>query len=173
MISDLSTLWLHDYNCCSRSYLQLYAPVIVRNRWSQWWQLGTPKGMDYNLRITCIHRVLMLCSGALWQEHLNLHKFLNWLRWKRDGRTKDVVQVLLASTYNYLWGTCLMFVECLDDYLLSVCRAHVKTTTWSILSMQRPIIHPSAYSVLILLVTSCFTLLLLLSLFCHHYFRCY
>src|SRR4051812_17089157 len=32
---------------------------------------------------------------------------------------------------------------------------------------------PLAYSVLILLVTSYFTLLSLLPLFCHHYFRCH
>ena len=47
----------------------------------------------------------------------------------------------------------------------------VKAITRSILSKQCQIIHPSAYSVLILLVTSCFTLLLLLSLFCHHCFH--
>ena len=49
---------------------------------------------------------------------------------------------------------------------------HVKSITCYISSMQRPIIHPWAYSVLILLVTNCFTLLSLLSLLCHHYFCC-
>ena len=76
MISDLNTIYFHEYICVVDPIYKLYAPVIVRNRRSQCWQLGTSKGMDYNLRITCIHRLLMLCSGALWQEHLNLHKFL-------------------------------------------------------------------------------------------------
>ena len=65
------------------------------------------------------------------------------------------MQVLIASTYNYLRETCLMFDICLDDHYFSVCLAP---------SWNHDISHPCsaqpsislAYSVLILLVTSCY-----------------
>ena len=66
----------HEYICVLDPIYELYAPIMVRNRRSQKLQLGTPKRVDYNLRICCIHWLLMLCCGSLWQEHLNLHKFL-------------------------------------------------------------------------------------------------
>src|SRR5664279_4076355 len=36
---------------------------------------------------------------------------------KREGRTKDVVQVLIASTYDYIWNACLRIIDELDAYL--------------------------------------------------------
>jgi hypothetical protein len=50
--------------------------------------------------------------------------------------------------------------------------AHVLIIIWIILSMQRPIIHPYAYSILILLftiITTVVFILLLLLLFCYCY----
>ena len=107
---------------CSWCYLQFvctyYSPKPVTSRW----QVGVSMGKDYDLRSTCIHGVIMLWSGALWKEYLNCQKFLNWPRRKWAGRTKDVVQVLVAST-QLPWDTCLMFDLHLDAYFLSVCHA--------------------------------------------------
>jgi hypothetical protein len=60
----------------------------------------------------------------------------------------------------------------LYDYLPII--AHVLIIIWIILSMQRPFIHPCAYSILILLftiITAAVFILLLLLLFCYCY--CY
>src|SRR3954462_4171204 len=70
MISDLNPLCFHEFVGVLDPIYELFAPIIVRSRRYQWLQLGIPKGMDYNLRIPCIHRYLMLCSGSLLQEHL-------------------------------------------------------------------------------------------------------
>ena len=88
--------------CALDPIYELYAPIIVRNRQSQWWQLGTPKGMDYNLRIPCIHWLLMLCYNALWQEHLNIHKSLFCPVDSGMVRQNMLCNVLIASTLNYL-----------------------------------------------------------------------
>src|ERR1044072_6513810 len=63
IISDLNPLCFLEFVGVLDPIYEFYAPIIVWNRRSQWCQLGTPKGMDYNLRIPCIHEVLMLCSG--------------------------------------------------------------------------------------------------------------
>src|SRR3954468_21360731 len=76
MISDQNPLCCLEFVGVLDPIYELYAPIIVRNRRSQWLQHGTPKGMDYNLRIPCIHEVLMLCFGALCLDYLNFPKFL-------------------------------------------------------------------------------------------------
>ena len=76
----------HDFRCepfefswvcwCFWSYLWVvctyYSPEPAIPMVKAW----DTKGMDYNLRIPCIHEVLMLCSGAIWHDYLNLPKFL-------------------------------------------------------------------------------------------------
>jgi hypothetical protein len=54
---------------------------------------------------------------------------------------------LIASTYNYIRNTCLWLLSTrmLYHYLSAI--AHVLIIIWIILSMQRPFIHPYAYSI--------------------------
>src|SRR4051812_10525304 len=73
---------------------------------------------------------------------------------------------------NYLLYTCLMFDMCQDDYYFSVCLAPYELHVISHPCSAQPSI-PLAYIVLILLVTSNFTLLFLLSLLFHHHFHCH
>jgi hypothetical protein len=73
---------------------------------------------------------------------------------------------LIASTYDYIRNTCLWLfsTRMLYHYLSAI--AHVLLISWIILSMQRPFIHPYAYSIL----SYCLLLLLLPLLF---YYCCY
>jgi hypothetical protein len=75
---------------------------------------------------------------------------------------------LIASAYDYIRKTCLWLfgTRMLYHYLSAI--AHVLIITWIILSMQRPFIHPYAYSIL----SYYLLLLLLLSLlyYCCYYF---
>jgi hypothetical protein len=75
---------------------------------------------------------------------------------------------LIASTYDYLWNTCLWLFSTRMLYLYLSTIAHVLIITWIILSMQCPFIHPYAYSI----QSYCLLLILLLSLFyyCSYYF---
>src|ERR1043165_7548142 len=68
------------------------------------------KGMGYNLRITCVHRVLMLCSGSPLQETLiSISSLSGPVRSGMVGQ-KMLCKVLIASTYNYIRNTCLRLV---------------------------------------------------------------
>jgi hypothetical protein len=73
---------------------------------------------------------------------------------------------LIASTYDYIRNTCiwLLRTRMLYHYLSAI--AHVLIITLIILSMQRPFIHPYAYSI----KSCCLLLIPLLSLF---YYYCY
>ena len=72
--------------------------------------VGTTPGDDRSLRSSCIHHVLMLCSGSLLKGGLNIPSFPIWTPLSREGRTKDVMQVLSISTYDYLWNTYLHYI---------------------------------------------------------------
>ena len=84
----------------------------------------------------------------------------------RAGWTEDVVQVLIASTYDYIWNTCLGLSSTWMLYLIYLQLPYVLIAMWIVLSMQRPSIHPYAYRTRIPLftafVTTVFALLLLL-----------
>ena len=92
---------------------------------------------------------------------------------QRAGRTKDVVQVLIASTYDYIWNTCLGLSSSWILYLIYLQLPYVLIAMWIVLSMQRPSIHPYAYRTWIPLftafVTTVFALLLLL--LCYSYYK--
>jgi hypothetical protein len=80
---------------------------------------------------------------------------------------------LIASTHDYIQNTCLWLLSTrmLYHYLSAI--AHVLIITWIILPMQRPLIHPYAYSIIILLftiVTATIFILLLLLLICYSYY---
>jgi hypothetical protein len=75
---------------------------------------------------------------------------------------------LIASTYDYIWNTCLWLFSTRMLHLYLSAITHVLIITWIILSMQRPFIHPYAYSIL-----SYYLLLLLfpsLLYYCCYYF---
>ena len=76
--------------------------------------VGTTPGDDRSLRISCIHYVLMLCSGSLFKGVLNVPLFPIWNPLPREGRTKDVMQVLSISTNDYLRNTCLHYIDELE-----------------------------------------------------------
>jgi hypothetical protein len=79
---------------------------------------------------------------------------------------KILCKFLIASTYDNIWNTCLWLLSTRMLYLYLSAIAHVLIITWIILSMQRPFIHPYAYS-----IKSYYLLLIpLLSLF---YYYCY
>jgi hypothetical protein len=65
------------------------------------------------------------------------------LQWA--DRTEDVVQVLIASTYNYI-GTHAYGYLVLGYFILFICNAHVYAISCIISFMQRPLIRPYAYS---------------------------
>jgi hypothetical protein len=73
---------------------------------------------------------------------------------------------LIASTYDYIRNTCLWLFSTRMLYLYLFAIAHVSLISWIILSMQRPYIHPYAYS-----IYSYYFLLLLLPLL--FYYCCY
>jgi hypothetical protein len=73
---------------------------------------------------------------------------------------------LIASTYDYIRNTCLWLFSTRMLYLYLSAIAYVLIITWIILSMQRPFIHPHAYSI----SSYCFLLIPLPSLF---YYWCY
>ena len=67
---------------------------------------------------------------------------------QRDGRTKDVMQVLISSTYNFFRETCLwQLVTWILSYIFVL--PFKKYITWLISFMQHPYIHPYAYGVFI------------------------
>ena len=133
--------------------------------------IGITGANGFDVRITCVHGVLMLCSGALLKGSPYLPVVPLRPRCKRAGRTKDVVQVLIASTYDYIWNTCLGLSSTWMLYLIYLQLPYVLIAMWIVLSMQRPSIHPYAYRTRILLfttiVTSVFILLLLLLYYCY------
>ena len=45
-----------------------------------------------------------------------------WTPLPREGRTKDVMQVLIASTYDYIRNTCLHYI---DEVELVLCRSRL------------------------------------------------
>ena len=66
MISDLNMLLIHDDNYC---FLIIPASCIhislSGTRGPKVTEIGTTGGEGLDMRITCFHGVLMLCSGAL------------------------------------------------------------------------------------------------------------
>ena len=73
MNSDLNRLCYHHYNHVLDPILQLIVTYYVL--WSGNLEVtivGTTPGDDRSLRSSCIHSVLMLCSGSLLKGGLNI-----------------------------------------------------------------------------------------------------
>jgi hypothetical protein len=56
-------------------------------------EIGITRGDGYDVRITCVHRVLMLCSGTLLKGVPELPVVSLEALLQQTGRTKDVVEV--------------------------------------------------------------------------------
>ena len=65
MILDLNMLLIHYDSIVSGLIYKLYTHVVVRNQWPRSDKNGITGGNGFDVRITCVHGVLMLCSGAL------------------------------------------------------------------------------------------------------------
>ena len=65
MISDLNMLLFHEDNYCFDLTCKLFTHIVVRNPRPRMTEIGITGGDGYDVRITCVHGVLMLCSGAL------------------------------------------------------------------------------------------------------------
>jgi hypothetical protein len=63
------------------------------------------------------------------------------------ARQKMSCKFLIASTYDYIWNTCLWLFSTRMHYHYLSAIDHVLIITWIIFSMQRPFIHPYAYSI--------------------------
>src|SRR4051812_8583938 len=70
-------------------------------------EIGITGGNGCDMRITCVHGVLMLCFGTLLKGVPEFPVDSLEAPLQRPGRTKDVVQVLIVSMYDYIWNTCL------------------------------------------------------------------
>jgi hypothetical protein len=66
MISDLNLLLFYNDTYYLRSYLQVVLHISLSGtRGPKVTEIGITRGDGYDVRITCVHRVLMLCSGTL------------------------------------------------------------------------------------------------------------
>jgi hypothetical protein len=65
MISDLNLLLFYDDTCCLWSYLQVVYTYCYPKPEAPVTEIGIIEGDGYDVRITYVHRVLMLCSGTL------------------------------------------------------------------------------------------------------------
>ena len=65
MISDLNMLFYHEIIIVLDHTCNLFTHIIVRARGPGVTETGTTGEDGCDVRITCVHGVLMLCSGAL------------------------------------------------------------------------------------------------------------
>ena len=66
MILDLNLLLFYDDNYSLWSYLASCLHILLSGtRGPKVTQIGITGGERYDVRITCVHGVLMLCSGAI------------------------------------------------------------------------------------------------------------
>ena len=71
-------------------------------------------GDDRSLRSSCIHYVLMLCSGSLLKGGLNIPKFPIGPRCHGRVGQKMSCKFFSISTYDYIWNTCLHYIDELE-----------------------------------------------------------
>jgi hypothetical protein len=103
----------------------------------------------------CIKRSTLITSSFPWGPAAN-----------RLVGQKMSCKFLIASMNDYIWNTCLWLLSTRMLYLYLSATAHVFIITWIILSMQRPFIHPYAYSI----KSYCLLLIPLLSLLYYYYY---
>ena len=174
MISDLNMLFYHEIIIVLDLICKLFTHVIVRNlrprsdrnrdNWRGW--------------LWCEDHICSWSVNALHQYSIKMSTLItSSFPWGPAANglvgQKMLCKFLIASTYDYIRNTCLCLLSTwmLYHYLSAMPLSRV--ITWAILSMQRPFIHPYAYSVLILLFTAITTavIILLMSLFYCYY--CY
>ena len=132
---------------------ELYTHIIVRNPWPQSDSNWITGGNGYDVRITYIHGVLMLCSGTLLKgvpllPVVSLEPPLQ-MGWQDKRWCASMSLRALTTKLEYM----LMISLYLDALYYLSANACDLVIIWIILSMQRPFIRPYAYSILILLST--------------------
>ena len=115
MISDLNLLCFHEYICVLDPILQVIVTYYVL--WSgnpgvttTWPTLGDGR----SLRSSSIHYVLMLCSGTLLKGGLNIPYFPLGPRCHGRVGQKMSCKSFSISTYDYVWNTCLHYIDELE-----------------------------------------------------------
>jgi hypothetical protein len=167
MISDLNMLLFHEDNCFFYLTCKLYTHIVVWNPRPQsdnnW---DNRRGWLWCEDHMCSRSVNALLRYSIKRSTLITSSF----PWGPAANgllgQKMPCKFLIASTYDYLRNTCLWLLSTRMLYLYLSSIAHVLIITWIILSMQRPFIHPYAYSI----KSHCLPLISLLSLF---YYCCY
>ena len=115
MNSDLNRLWIRHYILVLDPILQVIVTYYVL------WSgnpgvtiVGTTPGDDRSLRSSCIHYVLMLCSGSLLKGGLNIPYFPLGPRCHRRVGQKMSCKFFSISTYDYIRNTCLHYIDELE-----------------------------------------------------------
>ena len=73
MISDLNPLCFHEYICVLDPILQVICTYyVLGSAYPKVTIIGILSGDYHSLRSSCIHHVLMLCSGSLLKGGLNI-----------------------------------------------------------------------------------------------------
>ena len=75
---------------------------------------GIFSGDDRSLRSSCIHYVLMLCSGSLLKGGLNIPKFPIGPRCHGRVGQKMSCKFFSISMYDYIRNTCLHYIDELE-----------------------------------------------------------
>src|SRR3990170_6193562 len=75
---------------------------------------GTLPGDYRNLRSSCIHYVLMLCSGSLLKGGLNIPLFPYGPRCHGRVGQKMSCKFFSISMYDYIRNTCLHYIDELE-----------------------------------------------------------
>ena len=151
---------------CFRSDLASYSHLL--RLWSDNPEVTTTRPTlddDRSLRSSCIHYVLMLCFGSLLKGGLNIPEFPIWTPLPREGRTKDVMQVLLIK---HVW----LFMEYMPTLYrwtgASVVSPLVITVSWWISSKKSPIQCLRIYPYLFCYVTIAIITVTLATNYCYH-----
>src|SRR3954463_2094143 len=173
MISDLKLLLNHYDSIVCDLICKLCTHTIVRiqrpqsdNNWDNrrgWlWCEDHMCSWSVNALLRCsIKRRTLIASSSL-EAPL-----------PRAGWTEDVVQVLIASTYESFWSTCLGLFSTWMLVFIYLQSLDIEVTCLDSF-MQRPSIHPYAYRTRIPLFTVTVTIApvsLLLLLFCCCYYK--
>ena len=115
MISDLNLFCFHEYMCVLDPILQVYSHllcVMIRQPRSD--NNRDHPGDDHSLRSSCIHYVLMLCSGSLLKGGLNIPYFPLGPRCHGRVGQKMSCKFFSISTYDYIRNTCLHYIDELE-----------------------------------------------------------
>ena len=126
------------------------------------------------MRITCVHGVLFSLLRCFIKRSTLITSSFPWGP-AANGLVgqKMLCKFLIASTYDEIRNTCLWLIITWIPYYHLSAIALCMTISWIMLSMQRPFIHPYAYSILNPLFASITTVVFILLLLLFQYCYCH